>query len=661
MQDRHIASGRAARNARNACRIEESGSNAEITLRASACSGGAMSVAPPASSRPRAIASAVPSRNKSSSARRIRALLPRPSSRSVMPRTIATGTPVSLLLTRSAAAAISSATATTVTSRAFPWASTMPRASNSAPRPATPIAASVMPSRQGRPIESLMTTPTSTPARSRTASRNAAAERSGSSGISAISSRATLDSSTPAAASTSPCRVCTMRSGPRWATRRAVSALIASCRTMSRSTGSVEPSEMSRPSTLETAFDVTTRTSPSCSEACLTIVSARSSPGRSSPMPCTGRISIRSAEWSSAIRELQSVADHLRGRVVVGHQQRHRPDGDAVDLGAIGAVHEPSVEQPAVAARAVVAPDALRADLDPDGRQAGVGHTAYRLAADDRRQPDDLGPGPGDRLADARHGEDRADTDDRIARRDEQDVRAGDRLDDARRRPRIVDTDLHELLRRHRRPVLDPPFLEVDRLSDSVDVDDHVRLASLVGHWQERHGRLPSLAQGGRHVREREARVEHPGADEVRGDVEVAEPEPGRFGAVGRELVLDPPGLLVATPAAVGIDAVPERVHDAVEVRADAKAVQGDVVAGVHDRRDVVRRTCRAHAAQETSSADPSGKDRNSHSTNVRDPDVALGVSWRDDAASSSERRPPGEPGHCRRVARVASTWQPHR
>ncbi len=119
------------------------------------------------SSRPTAIASAVPNRNKSSVAPRISVRLPSPSSSSLPsranPRTTATGTPPSLPLTRSPAAASSSAIATCVTSSVLPYASVRPRGSVTAVTPATPIAVSVMPARHGRPIESLMTTPTSTP------------------------------------------------------------------------------------------------------------------------------------------------------------------------------------------------------------------------------------------------------------------------------------------------------------------------------------------------------------------------------------------------------------------------------------------------------------------------------------------------------------------
>ena len=66
---------------------------------------------------------------------------------------------------------------------------------------------------------------------------------------------AVLDSSTPAAAITSPCLVCEIVVAPRLATTRTVSAAIASSRDIAAT----------RPSALLTTFEVTTRMSPSSS------------------------------------------------------------------------------------------------------------------------------------------------------------------------------------------------------------------------------------------------------------------------------------------------------------------------------------------------------------------------------------------------------------
>ncbi len=70
------------------------------------------------------IASAVPSQNRSSVPGRNKSRAVEPSSVTDRPRTTATGIAVSLPLTRSAAAAISSAIATSVTSNSLPcWSS----------------------------------------------------------------------------------------------------------------------------------------------------------------------------------------------------------------------------------------------------------------------------------------------------------------------------------------------------------------------------------------------------------------------------------------------------------------------------------------------------------------------------------------------------------
>src|SRR5262249_45710727 len=159
-----------------------------------------------------------PNRNMSSAGGLISARPPGPSSsvtRSARPRTIATGMPLVLALTRSAAAAISSATAATVTSSRVPNVSGRRRWWSTGSTPAAPIAASVCPARQGRPSVSVTMTPTLAPSRSRRALRSLRAEPSGSSGSSTTVPGGVLELSTPAAASTRPCLVSTIRVPPR--------------------------------------------------------------------------------------------------------------------------------------------------------------------------------------------------------------------------------------------------------------------------------------------------------------------------------------------------------------------------------------------------------------------------------------------------------------
>ena len=151
---------------------------------------------------------------------RARGTSPRGTTSASSPRTIATGMPAALPITSSAAAAISSATATSVTCRMRPSASGVSRRSTTAAIPLTPIATSVRPRRHGRPNVSETTTATSTPRAARSASRMCFAERSGSTGSSAACPASTFERSMPALAHTKPCRVSLITRSPRRRTMR---------------------------------------------------------------------------------------------------------------------------------------------------------------------------------------------------------------------------------------------------------------------------------------------------------------------------------------------------------------------------------------------------------------------------------------------------------
>ncbi len=81
---------------------------------------------------------------------------------------------------------------------------------------------------------------------------------------------------------------------------------------------------------------------------------------------------------------------------------------------------------------------------------------------------------------------------------------------------------------------------------------------------------------------------EQPGAEEVRGEVLVAESEP-RVLAVAGEGVDGGEGLAREAPAGVGVLGPGERVGDRVEVGAHVETVEPVVVGGVHDDGDVGR------------------------------------------------------------------------
>ena len=217
-----------------------------------------------------------------------------------------------------------------------------PRWSRSGASPAAPIAVSVWPVRHGRPMVSVMITPTLTPRRSPSALRSRRAEPSGSSGSSTTVPGAVLELSTPAAASTRPCLVSTIRVGPRRATTRTVSASMA-CSRSARTT---------RPSALLTIFEVTTRMSPSAQvgQRRRRSAAARSAPGSISGRPGHAgdreRRLIGSAPRPGRAPPGRSAA--VGGQV--GHVERERPDRDPGQLRVVGrglvlVVDQPAVEQ----------------------------------------------------------------------------------------------------------------------------------------------------------------------------------------------------------------------------------------------------------------------------------------------------------------------------
>jgi WhiB family redox-sensing transcriptional regulator len=173
----------------------------------------------------------------------------------------------------------------------------------------------------------------------------------------------------------------------------------------------------------------------------------------------------------------------------------------------------------------------------------------------------------------------------------------------------------------------------VDRpLPSGVGVaDDDVGLDPLVGHGQQSDAGLPALGQGGRDVGEGKAGVEHPGTDEVRRQVAVAETEPVGLRSVGGQLLLDRPPLVGASPAALLVDAAAEGVHHRVEVGADPQAVQRHVVAGVDHGGDRRAGHRGAHTAEKTSPTGPTGEHNYLHETHRAAwavVDCSRGVSW---------------------------------
>ena len=104
---------------------------------------------------------------------------------------------------------------------------------------------------------------------------------------------------------------------------------------------------------------------------------------------------------------------------------------------------------------------------------------------------------------------------------------------------------------------------------------------------------------------------------DVGAEVEVAEGEPLRHSAVGRELALDPRRLVGPAPALLLVDAAAEGVEQRVDVGADPQPEEADVVAGVGDDGELGFR-CHdvemgSQAPEEAGSADAAREGCDSH------------------------------------------------
>src|SRR2546428_7596862 len=193
------------------------------------------------------------------------------------PFTIATGTAESFPIASSAALAISSTIAGSVTRRVYPYASTFPLYDWSGSIPEEPIATSVCPLRQGRPKVSVITTESLAPTPLSRDLLILLALLSGLRGRRAAWPLSTFDLSIPAFAQTKPCLVSVIITP--WPIR---TILLDSRRINSTSCGSFPSSPASRtarldgftpsslttlPSAFETIFCLTTTTSFSFSDS----------------------------------------------------------------------------------------------------------------------------------------------------------------------------------------------------------------------------------------------------------------------------------------------------------------------------------------------------------------------------------------------------------
>jgi hypothetical protein len=154
----------------------------------------------------------------------------------------------------------------------------------------------------------------------------------------------------------------------------------------------------------------------------------------------------------------------------------------------------------------------------------------------------------------------------------------------------------------------DPVLLEVEVHLPSRR--DHVEpgLHPSIGHREDRGLDPEPFGDPRGHRGEREPVRERACAEQMGPEVKVAQPEPGRLGVQGAELLGRPERLVAPAPSALALEDVAEPVDDRVEVRAHPEAVDVEVIAGVHDRRDVRRRKGAHETAQELPRADTAGE-----------------------------------------------------
>ena len=482
---------------------------------------------------------------------------------------------------------------------------------------------------------SVMTTPTVTPSRSRSADRSAAALPSGSTGSSASSVDADIGAvDTRGGLHETRVAFSVIRVRPLRASTRTASASISLRRNASRSSGSAGAATM-RPSHLDTTLLVTTTTSSSRSHgAAAAMAAARSSPGRNSGSPGTGQQFDRGADRarpcvghdvtparSSPARTISAVA---AGSVISSGTDR--TSTPSISAWSPSCTSQPS-RMPVAGAGAVVRADRFGGARDADHRQAFVGHAAQRLSADDGGVPDHARRRRAQRAADPGDGQDRADAHHRIRRRQQHHVGVSIASVTPGAGGGLLGADERETVCRHLGAVPHPPLLEVDRaLLAVVGIgDDDVGFAAVVAGRQQSRAGLPSVAQRLGHLRQRIARAQHLAAHQVGGQIAVAEAEPVRLHAVGGEFLLGVPGFVAMAPAPLGVDAAAEGVHAGVEVRADPHAVHPRVVADIDDSGQFVIRLGPIgaelaepqqvlHTQQEACAADAADQNRDLHS-----------------------------------------------
>ena len=203
---------------------------------------------------------------------------------------------------------------------------------------------------------SVTTTPTVTPSRSRSPTRNARRAAVGIDGKQApIRRRRRWSRRRRRRPAPGRCAFSVISVRPLRASTRTASASMSLRRSASRSSGSVGAATM-RPSHLDSTLLVTTTTSSSRSHgAAAAIAAARSSPGRNSGSPATGRISTAAAVPCSTLVRRGHRLPRSRPRVPVRRapSRRSPPDRSSAAVRRAprrrrSSASSPSCDQPAV-------------------------------------------------------------------------------------------------------------------------------------------------------------------------------------------------------------------------------------------------------------------------------------------------------------------------
>ena len=117
----------------------------------------------------------------------------------------------------------------------------------------------------------------------------------------------------------------------------------------------------------------------------------------------------------------------------------------------------------------------------------------------------------------------------------------------------------------------------------------HPSAHRIVGHWQDAMPNAELLGQDRRGRGKSYALVQQAAAAHMQGQIAVAQAEP-RLAAELRQRLHEMPALIGAPPTRGGICGVRQRIYKCVYVGRDVQAKVLEIVAGVDDEGEIVRR-----------------------------------------------------------------------